>query len=238
MQIPIHILLIVGLMFGTIPFANSVAVDDTFAGEIVANEGDSVTLTCDLRGTNASAIWFRNPIGYVTFGESFTPNFPEQFVNRLSINCSDDLEACYLSINLLHIMDAGEYGCGYQTEDMIMRRVSYGQLVVQVPPTGPRCVLYDRLGNPISTDMAHVGDRIAFDCIINGGIPRPFVYIDLEGVAITARNRVSFTKHYTLSEEDQGKTFNCVVTHPALSQASTCSLLTLKDNSTDSQTSS
>ena len=137
------------------------------------------------------------------------------------------MEACYLTIYPLRVSDAGEYGCEYQ--DINKMSVSVGYLVVLVPPTdsSPECILYEN-NTSISSDMAQVGDQIRLTRFVSGGSPRPSLYVARDGVAITAEVTGSFTELYTLSQQNEESTFTCVMTHPALPQPWTCTLLTLR----------
>ena len=219
---------VVVVFHGHINVVTSVGVDEAVTGTIQGIEGDSITLTCDLRDTDEEYIWFRNPFHFLTMGESITASLPPDIANRISVSCSELLEACYLILDPVRRTDAGQYGCGYHDGNNRVS-VSSGYLVVLVPPTdtSPECLL-SKNSVPISSDMVQAGDQVGMSCTISGGDPRPSLYIAQDGVPLNQAVMGSFTKLYNLSPEDEGSTFTCVMTHPALSQPRTCTLLTLR----------
>ena len=230
MQISVGAALLIELMYVPIDVAYGVGVDEAVNGTIQGIEGDSLTLTCDLRDIDPDFIWFSNSVYFLTVGESITARLPSNIANRIAVDCSEFLEACYLTLDPVRRTDAGQYCCGYQDVNGNNRvRTASGYLVVVFPPadTSPECIL-SKNSVPISSDTVQVGDQVALTCTVSGGDPRPSLYIARDGVPINQALMGSFTEIHTLSQQDEGSTFTCVMTHPALSQPRTCTLLNLQ----------
>ena len=233
MQIQLYTVLIAVFVHVPITVVYGVGVDEAINGTIQGIEGGFITLTCDLRDINPDYIWFNNfNYDFLTMGDS-TTNLTQDLRDRLSVNCSAPSEACYLTISSLKRSDAGLYGCGYQIKNGNKIVVSSGNLdvLVPLPPTdfSPECILYDENRLQVSSNMIKVGNQVELSCVTTGGDPNPSIYIARDGEAITEEVMGSTIEDYTLSQEDEGSTFTCVMTHSALSQPRTCSFLTLVD---------
>ena len=100
----------------------------------------------------------------------------------------------------------------------------------EVSSQPPNCNLYDNSNNEIT--MANVGDTVRFRCnTLNfEGDSRPSVHLARGGIAISDVKLSSFIQDHTLSEDDIGMNFTCVMTHSSLSQPRTCLLLSFLEN--------
>ena len=217
--------------------AVGIEVDNPMLGNSYVEEGDSITLTCDLRNADAFYISFMNSADFLTYGPYINDNLREDIARRLGVTCNIVLEACYLTINPVLRSDTGVYTCGIDYRDGTRINYLSGELFVENPPApvSPSCALFDQDYKPVNMGSVNIGDSVAFGCNITGGEPGPteyMMYIAREGVAITPVIKLeasaSFSYSYTLSEEDADMSFSCVLSHSTLSQKLTCLLLYLE----------
>ncbi len=198
-------------------------------------EGETITLECPLNGVvNTNHTWFKKSAYDLSLGENIVEGVPPDVANRLHVACLN--VTCYLTINPLRPSDAGEYTCGITLTlaDNTSTNVLFERLHVNVSLSSlvsPMCSLLDKNYNRVKS--VTIGDLIGFGCNITNGDPGGTYVMHvarggdpiIDDVKLAGTGRFSF--QYTLTENDRGIDFRCVLDHSSFSEKRTCLLLKL-----------
>lgn len=211
---------------------------DREIGTMNALIGGSVKLQCDLRNIyDQYIIWYHNDHGgrYISYGENFFGDVPDQIKQRMSIVCDKTHESCSLTITNLTMNDNGTYTCGYGLYPQVnflttgTLKLSYG-----TPPSkdSPHCAVFISQNGyyiPQDSDVKYsVGESIFLHCSVVGGSPKPLIYWKRNGVAIgLSASGPAMAHEYLLTQEDIGVMFTCVMTHALLNESRSCFLIPL-----------
>ncbi|XP_022086950.1 uncharacterized protein LOC110977279, partial [Acanthaster planci] len=199
--------------------------------DTIVRQGASVNFTCDLRNIEGYTIyWHHQPqvgsVRYLTVNrELYTGTVsppPAQLQRRLSITGDESRGEFTLRISDVRKIDDGVYSCLYGYTNIPVKTASSAELTVLVPPSSlsPWCS-----AQPVSTAD---DNTINLYCNSQGGEPPPNITYFRETEQIAGPGIRSIQHTYHLREQDNGVTFTCILTTPALDEPSTCSVMPLR----------
>ncbi|XP_038076665.1 inactive tyrosine-protein kinase 7-like [Patiria miniata] len=194
--------------------------------------GQKVTFVCDLRNTEGyNVFWFHQQRNkYLTTGRQVNVNLmPAELRDRLSVVGRVNQEEFSLRIENVQVADGGEYFCQYVPLIPSGTTTNAGAavLTVLIPPSpeSPYCQV--NLLSGTQGDRFEVGDEANFHCYQTDGNPPPDLTL-LRGYNQLAGPGRTVTHRYLLTGDDNGVTFTCIMTTPALDEPRNCSVMPLR----------
>ncbi|XP_022111437.1 uncharacterized protein LOC110990664 [Acanthaster planci] len=194
-------------------------------------QGNTAIFDCDLNNAAGHIIYWYYESGatkrYLSIGREVgrsTPLSPA-LLNRLSVIGDESQEEFTLRIVSVQESDKGSYSCLYAVGNSL-HTAGAGILTVWVPPSmqSPVCRV---LGISGTTDQFQVDEIVSLYCYTSGGNPTPSVGYYRNGDRVTTLAR-SIGHQYRLTADDNGVTFTCIMTTPALDGPRNCSVMPLK----------
>ncbi|XP_038077209.1 uncharacterized protein LOC119745058 [Patiria miniata] len=196
--------------------------------DAVVHEGDTVDFVCDLTTVSIYTIyWYyrgQSVSIYLSIDRSViaNPPLPTQLERRLSIIGNESQDEFTLRITNVQETDEGTYSCQYNYPGVSSEIAGTAELTVLVPPStqSPWC--------SVQPESRAVGDDVTLYCNSQGGKPVPTItyYRENDQVAVPATD--SITHRHPLQARDNGVTFTCVMTTPALDEQRNCSVMPLR----------
>ncbi|XP_022111438.1 Down syndrome cell adhesion molecule-like protein Dscam2 [Acanthaster planci] len=190
--------------------------------------GQEVTFVCDLRNVGDYGIfWFQQQRNmYLTSGRQVSDNLlRSELRERVSIVGRADQEEFNLKIVNVQVADEGEYFCRHALPEGDYTNSGRAELLVLIPPT-PESPLCEVIPLSVNSDHFDVGDEVQLHCYQKGGNPPPDLTFLRDGNQLSGPGR-TITHRYLLSEDDNGVTFTCIMTTPALNEPRNCSVIPL-----------
>ncbi|XP_033634284.1 uncharacterized protein LOC117295682 [Asterias rubens] len=231
-----HVVVLLFLVWMTRRHVQAEIGVDTRPKDAAVHEGENVIFECDLRNVDGyTIIWAYDQSGsgstltYLTRDRSDyegSDQASSEVMERISIVGDVDEEEFSLRIENVQESDSGEYSCRYNPAvGGHPTTAGMATLVVLVPPTLDSLVC--RVDTHTGTGNA-VGDRVDLFCSTSGGNPLPNITITKEEEIIADGSQIKSVTHpYTLIAEDNGVTFTCTMSTPALDVPRTCSVMPL-----------
>ncbi|XP_022088585.1 protein turtle homolog A-like [Acanthaster planci] len=144
------------------------------------------------------------------------------------------LDFCLLQVDDIHDEDQGRFHCVYRRDGSFRNLYASEQsgraeLTVVVPPDGdaPSC----GVSQVASADPTLGGALVELSCISSmiAVDPLPTITWKTADKELSSSTGNANLYRYTLQEKDNGRVFTCIVTHPSLTDASSCSVLPLNE---------
>ncbi|XP_038077208.1 uncharacterized protein LOC119745057 [Patiria miniata] len=192
--------------------------------------GQEVTFICDLRNAGGyNVFWFHQQRNmYLTTGRKVNAGvMPAELRDRVSVVGRADQEEFSLRIENVQRADGGDYFCQYGLPDEMLKNAGIAVLTVLIPPSleSPYCQVDLISGTRV--DRFEVGDEVNFYCYQTDGNPPPDLTL-LRGYNQLAGPSRTVTHRYLLTGDDNGVTFTCIMTTPALDEPRNCSVVPLR----------
>ena len=211
-------------------------------GTVNAYIGDTITLTCNLKKLYVSdfIIWYHLTADlYISYDDTLLGEVPQDLSERLTVTCQRAEDLCTLTIREVQFSDNGTYQCGYgyasgAEQQLTTRFLTTGQLMVTPSPESPTCDVMED-GELVSPKVTlKVGDTVSLFCSVTGASSsEPSLSWLRNYVPISVAERGYSASHpLELTEADIGVAFTCLMSHPALENELSCSLMPLPDVTT------
>lgn len=213
------------------------AIEASFTVEptdVTVIQGDTAILKCTVVNPENSVLsWLYWSKGnqHLSINETILPNMGADVIARYSISGNRSVGDYYLQISEAKTIDQGQYHCSYISSIGGETSVS-ATLTVLVPPDlgFPKCSMHasSEGGSDISTIWP--GQGVVFSCISRGGDPPAQLtwHRGNRNHSIMDPRPSRATYERIMKREDNGITFTCMASSPALLTPRVCSLMPMK----------